>query len=238
MHIRAVILLQVVPLPFEGEMTVSGWNPAVVSNYISQQASLRGIDPNIAIRVAGSEGLNNPVGDAGKSFGPFQLYTGGGLGNAFQKLTGLNPADYLSNWPQQVQYFLNWAVTNGWNPGGIGLGSSYVGGTGGGSHGASAIGIANRQGLSGSHTEPITGGGVTDTSPPVTANPSTETDTTTGAQTGAQVTATTGSNPGQPDIQSLKFSGSIQHAIMQILLVLLGIALLLGGIYLVGSGKA
>lgn len=219
-------------------VTVPGWNPATVSNYISEQATARGIDPNVAIRVAQSEGLNNPVGDAGKSFGPFQLYTGGGLGNAFQQLTGLNPANYISNWPQQVQYFLNWAVQHGWNPGGIGLGTAYVGGTGGGSHGASAAGIANFQGLSGSHTEPITGGGVTDTSPPVTAQPTTDTGTQGTTDTGTQTTATGGSNPGQPTSATLSFSDTIQHSLMQILLVIVALTILIGGIYLVGSGKA
>jgi Lysozyme like domain len=81
------------------------------------------------------------------------------------------------------------------------------------------------------------GGGTTDTNPPTQANPTTTTNTTTGTQTQAQPTATTGSNPSQPSI-NLGFTDSIQHSIVQFLLVLVGIAILIGGIYLIGSGKA
>lgn len=209
----------------------ASWSPSTVAAYIRQAATARGIDPNTAVAVANTEGLNNPVGDAGMSFGPFQLYTHGGLGNTFQNITGLNPANYLENWKQQVDFFLNWAVTNGWNPGAIGLGASYQGGTGGGSHGASAAGISNRQGLENSFTVPIGSDvGTTDTNP-------TTSDTTTPAQTSTDTgtQATTGSNVPQPTSATLSFADSIQHSVIQILLVLVGIALLLGGIYLIGS---
>lgn len=89
----------------------------------------------------------------------------------------------------------------------------------------------------------VAGGGAgdtTDTNPPETANPTTSdnatADTTTGAT--AQPSASVGSNPSQPGVNQLNFSGSIQHSVVQILLVLVGVAILLGGIYLVGSGKA
>lgn len=221
-------------------VAVAGWNPNEVRNYIEQSAIARGIDPNTAVAVANTEGLNNPVGDAGKSFGPFQLYTGGGLGNAFQAQTGLNPADYLNNWRQQVDFFLNWASQHGWNPGGIGLGSSYVGGTGGGSHGASAAGISNWQGLIGSFTAPIgsaisgltitpeTGTGVSGevgSQPSVGSQPTTDINTTT--------SATTGTNPSGPSA-NLNFSDSISHSVVQVLLLLFGLVLLIGGIYLIG----
>lgn len=85
----------------------------------------------------------------------------------------------------------------------------------------------------------VAGGGAgdtTDTNPPATAQPS---DTTTPDTTAtAQPSASAGSNPSQPGVNQLDFSGSIQHSVVQILLVLVGIAILLGGIYLVGSGKA
>lgn len=239
--------------------TPATWNPTAVAQYISQSAIARGIDPATAVAVAKSEGLNIPVGDAGASFGPFQLYTGGGLGNTFQQQTGLNPADYLSNWQEQVDFFLNWAAKNGWNPGGVGLGSGYVPGTGGGSHGASAAGISNWQGLANAVVVPIgsaitgitggitgtppssiptdTGGGTTDipANPTVGIQGQTGTNATTGVQgqTGAQTTATTaGSGPPL----NLNFAGSLQHIGFQFLLVLIAIAILLGGIYLLGSG--
>lgn len=251
------IILALSLLVSDSNMVSSSWNPTEVAQYISQSAIARGIDPATAVAVARTEGLNNPVGDAGHSFGPFQLYTGGqgfggGLGNSFQTATGLNPANFLQNWQQQVDYFLNFAAQSGWNPGGVGLGSSYVAGTGGGSHGASSAGIANRQGLSGAHTLPIgsgvdtstiipdIGGGVTDT-----GGTTTDTGVTTGVtgenQTTANptvgTTANAGGVPPPPTGLNLSFGGSIQHLIFQFLLVLLGIALLLGGVYLIGSKK-
>jgi len=226
-----------------------GWNPPQVANYITQQANARGIDPSTAVAAARSEGLNIPVGDSGQSFGPFQLYMGGGLGNSFLNATGLNPRDYINNWQAQVQWFLNWAVQNGWNPGGVGLGSSYVGGTGGGLHGASAAGISNWQGLTGAHTEPldftqvpsnvippitnpITGPTDIGISPPTTTQPSTD----IGIQTPAQTTVT-GTAGVKPTGFNLGLADSIAHIGLQFLLILVAIALLLGGIYLLGSHK-
>lgn len=79
-------------------------------------------------------------------------------------------------------------------------------------------------------------GGTTDTQPPVgeTTTPAQPTtapsQTTTGGQASAGgVPPTTGMN--------LSFAGSIQHVLFQFLLVIVGIALLLGGIYLLGSHK-
>lgn len=232
-------------LLFSDMVATTDWNPTAVANYISQQAVARGVDPATAVAVARTEGLNNPVGDAGKSFGPFQLYTGGGLGNSFQTATGLNPSDYINNWQAQVQWFLNWAVQNGWNPGGVGLGSSYVGGTGGGSHGASAAGISNRQGLVGSFTVPLdftqvpsttipNSPGTTDVGGATVTQPTTGIGSTIGGQT--TVNPTAGAVP-PPTGFNLSFPGSVQHVIFQFLLVLVGLALLLGGIYLLGSRK-
>ena len=60
---------------------------------IMAAAQKYGVDPRTAIAVARSEGLAQFSGDGGKSGGAFQLYTGGGLGNDFQKETGLDPLD-------------------------------------------------------------------------------------------------------------------------------------------------
>jgi hypothetical protein len=240
------LILALSTLLSDGDMvTVAGWNPTEVGNYIYQQAQARGIDPTTALAAARSEGLNNPVGDAGRSFGPFQLYTGGGLGNSFQNATGLSPANYLSNWQAQVQWFLNWASQNGWNPGGVGLGSNYVGGTGGGLHGASAAGISNWQGLVGSHTEPLDFTQVpSNTIPPITGptdigvSPSTSLQPSTdiGIQTPAQTSITSGA-AGNPTGFNLGLADSVAHIGLQFLLVIIAIALLLGGIYLLGSRK-
>lgn len=55
-----------------------------IEQYIRQAAFRRGINPDIATRVAGHEGMNvcDPFkpdhgGDGGSSFGPFQLLYGG-----------------------------------------------------------------------------------------------------------------------------------------------------------------
>ena len=47
------------------------------SRYITQRAPKHGIDPRAALAVAHMEGLSGGVGDAGTSFGPFQLHIGG-----------------------------------------------------------------------------------------------------------------------------------------------------------------
>lgn len=101
---------------------------ADVRAYIEQRAQALGIDPQIAVRVAASEGMNvfdprqaDPGGDGGSSFGPFQLHYGGvnpamphgGLGDEFTKATGLDARD-PSTWRQQVDFALQWAKSNGW----------------------------------------------------------------------------------------------------------------------------
>ncbi|NCZ75263.1 MAG: hypothetical protein EBX65_07220, partial [Betaproteobacteria bacterium] len=55
----------------------STYNPQEAASYIVAAAQKRGIDPNVALRVARSEGLNQYTGDEGSSFGPFQLHYGG-----------------------------------------------------------------------------------------------------------------------------------------------------------------
>lgn len=109
--------------------------------YIRQAAIARGIDPDIAVRVAQSEGLNAYVGDRGSSFGPFQLHYGGvapgmmqsGLGDAFTKKTGLDARDERT-WRQQVDFALDTAA----KPGGRGWADWY---------GAGRVGIGQFQGI-------------------------------------------------------------------------------------------
>jgi hypothetical protein len=108
----------------------SAADPRGLAPFIRSEAAKYGVDPNVALRVAMSEGLSNPVGDSGKSHGAFQLYTGGGLGNEFQKQTGLDPAD-----PANEKATISWALQNaartGWSP--------YKG--------AAKVGIGNRTGI-------------------------------------------------------------------------------------------
>lgn len=99
-----------------------------VAGYIAQRAQQMGIDPNVALRVAGHEGLkafspNAPDrgGDGGSSFGPFQLHYGGvnpsmphgGMGDDFTAATGLDARD-PATWKQQIDFSLQHAKQNGW----------------------------------------------------------------------------------------------------------------------------
>lgn len=129
-------------------MRAIGKTPALpnrdeVANYIVQKAGELGIDPQVALAVARSEGLNaNPAeawqsnvvknGQRETSYGPFQLYTGGGLGNQFMEQTGLDPRD-PNTWQQQVDFALGHARNNGW----------------GAWYGAKNTGIGNMQGIPG-----------------------------------------------------------------------------------------
>lgn len=110
-----------------------------VASYIVKAATARGIDPNVALRVAKSEGgLNSwnlqstymKNGIQEPSFGPYQLYMGGGLGNAFQRKTGLDPR-LAANGPAGVDFALDHARRNGW-------GSWY---------GADRVGISKWEGI-------------------------------------------------------------------------------------------
>ncbi len=82
---------------------------------IQQAAQKYKVDPGYAARVAQSEGLSSFYGDGGKSGGAFQLYTGGGLGNEFQKETGLNPLD-PKNEDATIDYAMKKVSQGGWGP--------------------------------------------------------------------------------------------------------------------------
>lgn len=107
--------------------------------YIRRAALQRGIDPEIALKVARSEGLqpgtwqSNVVkgGVREPSYGPFQLYKHG-MGGDFQKATGLDPADPSTAY-QGVDFALDNAAKGGWGPW----------------YGAKNAGIAPMQGIGG-----------------------------------------------------------------------------------------
>lgn len=100
-----------------------------VEAYIRASALARGIDPDVAVRVAQSEGgLNDPFrhgegpapksqaaqyGDKENAIGPFQLYlsgTGAGMGD--QALaSGVDPR---KDWKAGVDFALNQVVQKGW----------------------------------------------------------------------------------------------------------------------------
>jgi len=118
-----------------------------MADYIRQAAIARGIDPDVALKVARSEGLARNTwqsnltrgGHREPSYGPFQLLKGGpgtgyrtGMGNDFQTATGLDPAD-PANWQQGVDFALNQAAKSGWTPW----------------YGAKAAGVENMEGVGG-----------------------------------------------------------------------------------------
>ena len=92
------------------------WLTATGSNkdhldYIRAGAIARGIDPNVVSQLVANEGLGNYVGDGGTSFGDFQLHTGGGLGDIYQRQTGHslhNPGD----WKHQADWALDWMAAH------------------------------------------------------------------------------------------------------------------------------
>jgi len=97
----------------------------------------RGIDPNVVSQLVANEGLGNYVGDGGTSFGDFQLHTGGGLGDIYQRQTG-HSLPNRGDWKHQADWALDWMATHktlkpwhGW-------------------HGAPGAG------LSGAHSRPVT----------------------------------------------------------------------------------
>jgi len=96
--------------------------------YIRQAAVARGIDPEIAVRVARSEGLGEGIWQSNvkldygreRSYGPFQLHVAPegrspGMGNEFKAKTGLDPSD-PSTWRQGVDFALTQAKEGGWGP--------------------------------------------------------------------------------------------------------------------------
>lgn len=101
-----------------------GPQQGAIAAYIRHAAQKRGIDPEIALKVAMSEGgVSDPTrqsevvkdGQREQSYGPFQLYMGGGLGNEFQQATGLHPSD-PGAWQKGIDFALDKAKEGGWGP--------------------------------------------------------------------------------------------------------------------------
>jgi len=102
---------------------MAAYDLAKMEAYIREQAKLRGMDPEIAVKVAKSEGLQPGTwqstfmkdGKQEESYGPFQLFMGGGLGNEFQQKTGLDPSNPETAFAQ-VPFALDKAKEGGWGP--------------------------------------------------------------------------------------------------------------------------
>ena len=102
-------------------------------NYIMQGAQQRGLDQKLIDRLVRSEGgysTFDKTGDSGRSFGPFQDYTGGGLGNTM-RAQGLEPSDPRLE-TQNIDWNLNYIQEHGASPDvWHGLRRSGSGGSGG-----------------------------------------------------------------------------------------------------------
>lgn len=102
---------------------------AELVDYIRRAAQARGIDPDVAVRVARSEGgLSNPFrhgegpapksqaagfGATENSYGPFQLYvsgTGAGLGDRAMR-AGIDPS---KDWQKGIDFALDEVTRKGW----------------------------------------------------------------------------------------------------------------------------
>lgn len=121
-------------VPIIGEIPRGGpaspSDPRGMAGVIKEAAVKYGVDSDVALRVARSEGLGRFSGDRGTSYGAFQLHVGGGLGDIFRRETGLDPSD-----PKNETATIDWAIRNlrktGWSP--------Y--------HGARNVGVSNWQGI-------------------------------------------------------------------------------------------
>jgi hypothetical protein len=107
----------VVPASARTEDGVAGSSddPRGKTPVILAAAQRYGVDPRHALAVAREEGLSKFSGDGGKSGGAFQLYTGGGLGNEFQRDTGLDPLD-PKNEDATINYAMKRVAEGGWGP--------------------------------------------------------------------------------------------------------------------------
>ena len=66
----------------------SAYDPRATAEKIKRYATQIGVDPEIALRVARSEGLYGYIGDSNSSFGPFQLHYGN-VASGGNKVSGL-----------------------------------------------------------------------------------------------------------------------------------------------------
>lgn len=94
---------------------------AEIEGYIRDAAKARGIDPDVAVRVAKSEGLGSGSwqsrvvknGRRETSYGPFQLKVDGGLGDKFKSKYKKSPTDESTVF-DQVDFALDHAAKHGW----------------------------------------------------------------------------------------------------------------------------
>jgi len=119
--------------PTNPNYTAPGYPPDMstgeIEQIIREEARLRGMDPEVAVGIYAHEGrgsyqsnirTGNQMKRGGReaSYGPYQLYVGGGLGNDYERLTGRdltqdNTREGITN---QIRFALDRAATGGWGP--------------------------------------------------------------------------------------------------------------------------
>jgi hypothetical protein len=143
-----------------------------VEAYIRDAAVRHGIDPDIAVRVARSEGgLDNPFrhgagpaphsqdpkyGSTENSYGPFQLYvsgTGAGLGDR-ALAAGIDPT---KDWQRGIDFALNEVRNKGWGQWYGARGQGITGMMGVGGHAASVASPQAATDAAGPAQQPSTG---------------------------------------------------------------------------------
>lgn len=100
-----------------------------IEQWIREEANLRGIDPNVAISVYRAEGAGSYQSTVARSgdgslngreasFGPYQLFIGGGLGEVYERSTGRNliTDNTREGIRNQIRFALDQAATGSWSP--------------------------------------------------------------------------------------------------------------------------
>lgn len=100
-----------------------------IEKMIRKEADLRGIDPDVAVAIFRSEGAGayqsmvrrqgrGALGGREASFGPYQLFIGGGLGNTYQQKTGkdLTKDNTREGILNQIRFALDMAAKQSWQP--------------------------------------------------------------------------------------------------------------------------
>jgi peptidoglycan hydrolase-like protein with peptidoglycan-binding domain len=114
---------------FESPSYPPGMSRQDIEEIIVDEAELRGIVPSVAVRIFRAEGAGSyqsriprtgrgSLGGREASFGPYQLYIGGGLGNDYQQQTGrdLTTDNTEEGIVNQIRFALDAAVTQSWQP--------------------------------------------------------------------------------------------------------------------------
>lgn len=206
--------------------------------YIGQTAPQYGVDPAAMLAVANQEGLNTAPGsiwtvqgESGPSFGPPSWFSGGAGAPFIQQQGSASAASAwswsvagLNTWIQQVAQVasgltgnsaINAIVTRFERPA-----AKNVPGE-----------IQRAQAQYSNFQQQLNNiGGTADIQPQVSTDTGVQPTTDTTAQ--AQPSAS-----GTPSGMNLSFTDSLGHITTQFLLILVGIALLVGGIYLLGSRR-